>query len=154
MKYSTSSHCEGLKVVPKDRRKEIEEALDAVATPVKKGTVTKLRKQLIEHLYSNGWSHEVQVATGSSMKITSCKTKVGICVQTGNTSRTYADLIKLQTLYLDGAIDSAVIILPSGEAAATFGSNIASSERLERELRIFRKSIHLPLIVYSMRSDV
>jgi hypothetical protein len=62
----------------------------------------------------------------------------------------YADLIKLQTLYLNNAIKSAVIVVPSEPVAKKLGSNIAQSKRLERELDIFKKAYHVPTLIYAL----
>jgi len=84
------------------------------------------------------------------MTITTSREQVGLCLQTGNMARMYADLMKLQTLYLDGAINVAVIVLPSSATAKLLGSNIAAAERLERELVVFRKTCHVPTVIYSL----
>lgn len=78
------------------------------------------------------------------------KDGVGLCLQTGNMARMYADLIKLQALYLDNAISAAVIIMPSQPLALLIGDNIAQTTRLERELEIFRKAYHVPTIVFGL----
>lgn len=63
----------------------------------------------------------------------------------------YADLIKLQTMYLDDAISAAIIILPSQPLALTLGDNIAQAGRLERELEIFRKAYHVPTVLAELQ---
>lgn len=73
-----------------------------------------------------------------------------MCLQTGNFARVYADIIKLQTLYFDNAIGSAIIVVPSYEAAKLIGKNIAQSKRLERELEIFKKAYHVPTLIYAL----
>jgi hypothetical protein len=78
------------------------------------------------------------------------KGATGLCLQTGNMSRMYADIIKLQTLYLDGAITAAVIVVPSKPVSKMIGNNVAEATRLERELAIFRKAYSVPTLVYSM----
>ena len=72
------------------------------------------------------------------MTITSAKDDIGLCLQTGNMSRMYADLMKLQTMYLNNTIKAAAIIVPSQETAKLLGDNIAQAKRLERELAIFK----------------
>lgn len=62
----------------------------------------------------------------------------------------YADIIKLQVLYFDNAINSAVIVVPSQEVAKVIGKNIAQAKRLERELEIFKKAYHVPTLVYAL----
>lgn len=75
---------------------------------------------------------------------------IGLCLQTGNMARMYADLMKLQTLYLDNAIQAAVLVLPSQPVALAIGENIAQAARLERELEIFRKAFYVPTLVVSL----
>jgi hypothetical protein len=84
------------------------------------------------------------------MTITSMKNNVGLCLQTGNMARIYADLMKLQALYLDNAIKAAAIVLPSQPVASRLGSNIANAKRLERELEIFVKVYHVPTLVFAL----
>lgn len=62
----------------------------------------------------------------------------------------YADLMKLQTLYLDNSISAAALILPSQPLALVLGDNIAHSLRLERELEIFRKVFHVPALIFGL----
>ena len=62
-------------------------------------------------------------------------------------ARGYADLIKLQTLYLRETISAGVILLPTKIAADALGSNIANSDRFMRELDIFDRTITMPLVV-------
>jgi hypothetical protein len=84
------------------------------------------------------------------MTITSMKGEVGLCLQTGNMARMYADLMKLQALYLDNAIKAAAIVLPSQPIALLLGSNVAQAKRLERELEIFRKAYYVPTMVFAL----
>jgi hypothetical protein len=65
-------------------------------------------------------------------------------------ARIYADMMKLQTLYSNSAIRSAIIVLPSDQVAKKLGQNIASARRLERELAIFEKAYHVPTLVYAL----
>ena len=65
-------------------------------------------------------------------------------------ARLYADMIKLQTLYLNNAIKSAVMVVPSAPVAKLLGSNVAQAKRLERELEIFKKAYHVPTLIFSL----
>lgn len=150
MIFSAAEHCEGLRQLPKAQKKEIESAIDAITPPTSSGASTKMRSQFLRNLKVCGWTNELIVAPNSGMTITTCRDRVGLCLQTGNMARMYADLIKLQTLYLNGSIDVAVIVLPSSATAKRLGSNIAAAERLERELGVFRKSYHVPTVIYSL----
>lgn len=150
MKHSLHSHCSGGETVPQAIRKELESAIGVVTVKPTKGAATKLRKAIIERLKISGWSGEIPVAQGSNIKVTSMKSNVGLCLQTGNMARMYADLIKLQTLYLNNAIKSAIIVVPSEPVAKLLGSNIAQAKRLARELDIFKKAYHVPTLIFAL----
>lgn len=150
MNYKLHSHCAGDQAVPKAIQKEIESAIKAITVKPALGTATKLRDAFLAHLKSSGWSSKVAVSIDSDMTITSMKGDIGLCMQTGNMARMYADLIKLQTMYLNNAIKSAALVVPSQQVAALLGSNIAQATRLERELVIFRKAYHVPTLIFAL----
>ena len=152
MKHFTYTHCAGDKAVSAANRKHVVDAITAVTIKPGPGSATKNREQLIASLKTSGWSGEVKLAADSDMTITSVKDDVGLCLQTGNMSRMYADLMKLQTMYLNNHIKAAVIIVPSQEVAKLLGSNIAQAKRLERELAIFKKAYHVPTIIYALEA--
>ncbi len=152
MKHFTFTHCAGEKSVSLANRKTIIDAITSVSIKPGPRTASKIRAQLISNLKTSGWSGEVKLAADSDMTITSLKDDVGLCLQTGNMSRIYADLMKLQTMYLNSHIKGAVIIVPSQETAKLLGSNIAQAKRLERELAIFKKAYHVPTIVYALEA--
>ena len=150
MKHSVRSHCAGSDSVPAHIQVEIAQAIGQVEIKIGPKAATKIRDALFSSLISNGWTGKAPVAKGSDITITSMRDEVGLCLQTGNMARMYADLIKLQTLYLDNAIKSAVIIVPSEPVALSLGSNIAQAKRLERELEIFKKAYHVPTLVFAL----
>jgi hypothetical protein len=150
MKYYLHSHCAGNGAVPTALQKEVVSAITAIATKPARGKATMIRDEFLASLKTSGWSSEIAVAQGSDITITSMKQTVGLCLQTGNMARMYADLIKLQTLYLNNAIKSAVIVVPSAPMAQLLGSNIAQSTRLTRELDIFKKAYHVPTIIFAL----
>lgn len=150
MRFSTYSHCAGAERVPARLRDEVAEAIGGIEVAPEKGAAPRIRQAFLSNLKALGWSREVPVARGSDMTVTSLKDGVGLCLQTGNMARMYADLIKLQTLYLDNAIGSAVVVLPCQPLALQLGDNIAQASRLERELEIFRKAYHVPTLLLAL----
>lgn len=150
MNYSVWPHREGDKVFPLALRLELESAISVVSVKPARGASSKIRNQILSHLKTDGWSGSVAISNNSRLTITSMKQDVAICLQTGNMARIYADLMKLQTLYLDESITSAAIVLPSYEVARLLGSNIAQATRLERELEVFQKSYTVPTLVFEM----
>lgn len=150
MRYTTRSHCAGDASVPVHIQAEIAQVIKSVAVKPAVGAAPIIRDAILIGLKALGWSGKVPVAKSSDITITSMRDEVGLCLQTGNMARMYADLIKLQTLYLDNAIKSAAIIVPSEPLATQLGSNIAQSKRLERELEIFKKAYHVPTLVFAL----
>ena len=150
MKHIIHSHCAGDKALPPILQKEIITAITAITIKPAKGKAPKIRDSLLDSLKGLGWSAKVPVSKGSGMTITSMKDDVGLCLQTGNMARMYADLIKLQTMYLDNSIRSAAIIIPSSPVAKLLGSNVAQANRLERELNIFKKAYHVPTVIFAL----
>lgn len=150
MKHTLRSHCAGDKEIPTYLQKEITAAITAMTVKPVRGAASRLREAFLASLKSSGWSGELDVSKDSGMTITSMKDEVGLCLQTGNVARIYADLIKLQTLYLDDAIKAAAIVVPSQPVALLLGSNVAQATRLERELEIFKKAYHVPTLVFAL----
>lgn len=149
MKHCIFSHCQGDAAVPQSLQDEVAASIRAVNVKVTKGTAPKIRYALTSELIGRGWSTEAEISGLSRITVTSMKSKVGLCLQTGNMSRMYADLLKLQKLYMDGTIIAAAMIVPTHACARDLGDNIVNADRLERELEIFHKVIHLPVLVYS-----
>ncbi len=148
MKHYVMSHCEGEKHFPMDLRQSVEAAIDASKGKPGRGQTEPIRRDIVGKLKTAGWSGEVQVSIGSEMTITSMRENVALCLQTGNVARCHSDLLKLQTMYLNGAIKAAAVIVPSQDAAKKFNSNVISDKRLERELAIFKKVYHVPTLVF------
>lgn len=142
----------GAEALPQKEANELIQTLQNCQSPIKRGFGPDLRTEFSEGLKKLAWPGAVKIAHGSGITITSQKNKVGLCVQTaGNMSRMYADLMKLQKMYLDETILVGVLVLPTSNAAKELGSNVANSDRLENELEIFRKVIHMPLKIISFQ---
>jgi hypothetical protein len=107
----------------------------------------RLRTEVLNRLRKCGWSNAVQIRAKMKLTITATHGQVGLCFQTGNVSRLYADMLKLQATFLAGKIDHAIIVVPTRTAARTMGRNIASYERLVSELGVFRAIITMPIVV-------
>lgn len=150
MKHTVYSHCAGDEHLPTILKQELGAAINSITVRPSRGAGKKIRDAITLKLREAGWTGEVAVSKGSNITITSVKDDVGLCLQTGNMGRLYADLMKLQTLYLNDSIKSAAIILPSKPVAKIIGDNIAEASRLERELEIFAKAYRVPTLVFAM----
>ncbi|MQF69444.1 hypothetical protein FIM12_03815 [SAR202 cluster bacterium AD-804-J14_MRT_500m] len=150
MKYYISEYNQGTNVLPAELQHEIEDVISTITTKPAKGASESLRKEALARLRSLGWSGEVQVAQGSNITITSTKRRVGLCLQVGNVARIYADMMKLQALYLNNTIMAAGIVVPSKSVALKLGGNLAQGDRLIRELEIFRKVYTVPTMIFEL----
>jgi hypothetical protein len=152
MNHVKYSHLGGQGIVPIGIQKELEKAISDITIKPTACTAREIREIFLHSIAIAGWSGEVPVSVASKITVTSAKEGVGLCLQTGNMSRIYADLLKLQTMYLNLAITSAVLVVPSNPLAKKIGSNIANAKRLEREIEIFRLAYSVPTLVYSLES--
>lgn len=150
MKHRTYSHGHGDATVPDHLKQDVVTAITGIAVKPTKGATTKLRDAFLENLRAAGWSGEVPVSKESKMTITSTKEEVGLCLQTGNMGRMYADLLKLQAMHLNKSIKAAIVIVPSHPISRLLGDNIANARRLERELDIFKKAYSVPTLVFAL----
>lgn len=150
MKHIMHSHQGATEALPIKERSEIEDAIAACSVAIGRGAAPNIREAIVGHLGRRGWPGEFQVEPPSKITIASVKNGVGLCIQTGgNMSRMYADLLKLQKLYMEDRLKAGAFILPTSPAARELGDNIANADRLRSELAIFRKVIHMPIAVFS-----
>jgi hypothetical protein len=62
-------------------------------------------------------------------------------------ARFYADLMKLQLVFVDSVADGALYVVPTKKAASELGSNLVNFERIVAETKLFQRIITLPLVV-------
>lgn len=111
-----------------------------------------VNKAIARRFLGDGWAKGVKLA-GSNLSVSFLREQVAVCVQLGNVSRTYADLLKMQTLIASGRIGLAVEVVPAIGASKQMGSNHASFERLVRDLDLFKATIVGPILVVGLEND-
>lgn len=147
MKAVIHGHRFGDVVVPEGIIDDVRKALSLSKVKAERGASSKIKGDVLTHLKSRGWSAEIALHPDSGITITSIKDHIGLCFQTGNMGRMYADLLKLQALYLRGDITSGILIVPTAPCARALGSNVANYDRLVGELSIFERVISAPIAV-------
>lgn len=120
-----------------------------LANNVRPGPI--LRKELLRDLQRQGWTSQALISPSSRLTISGISHATGLCVQFGNAARLYADILKLQAAFNDKSIQRAIYVVPSRSLAKRIGSNIATSDRLISELKLFKKIITLPLAIASVQ---
>jgi hypothetical protein len=148
MKYMIYYH-----FVPDKKDKNIEQVLEVIELTDEKlcaESSKKLRMKVLEDLRSKGWSSKVNLSVSSKISVTAMKSNIALCFQTGNMGRFYADLLKLQYLYINKKIVQAFYIIPTKHVAKKMGSNLANFERLVDELKLFEKIITVPIFIVGL----
>lgn len=115
-----------------------------------KGCSKKIRGIILDALMTLGWSSKVKLSVRSQISVTAMNGSCALCLQTGNMSRFYADLLKMQYLYEKGVITQAVYIIPTKKNAKIMGSNVAFYERLVQELSLFSGFITVPIAIFGL----
>ena len=129
-------------------------ALRGVTFKVHRNCARELRATVLDALTVDGWSDKVQIDRQRKLTITAMHGRVGLCLQTGNMARFYADLLKLQALFLDESITGGFYLVPTSSCARVMGDNIANYERLTSELsEIFNKVITVPIVVIGFENE-
>ena len=146
-------HNKGFFIIPDNILKGVRKALEGVNPPINRPTKL-LREDILDSFFRIGWSDQIRISTDSKITITSVLHNVGLCLQTGNVSRFYADMLKLQTLYSARKIVGGIYVIPSKHEAKNIGSNIAHFDRFVDELQVFFKIITIPMAVYGFERRI
>ena len=149
----THSHFNGEKEVPGAYVLELRSVIEDYKQTLGLYSISDFKKYLLPAIHKKGWSDEYYLDRTSKITITSIKEHTGLCIQTGNMARMYADLLKLQSLYSRETIANGVLIIPTASCGKSFGGNVASYERVIRELTIFDKVITMPLLIIGFDNE-
>jgi hypothetical protein len=150
MKYQNYSHNNADRVLSPALINETKNVIRRVTGDL--SSAPNVRKAIESQLFREGWSDRIPIDPNVKISITSMKDDVGLCVQFGNMSRFYADLLKLQHLHVMKRISGAFYILPESAYAKELGSNLANYERFTNELSIFKTTITIPIMVFGVWS--
>ncbi|MBV8371046.1 MAG: restriction endonuclease [Candidatus Eremiobacteraeota bacterium] len=128
----------------------VKEVIEGLVLAKRERTTKKVRTRILDSLHHTGWSDETKLDPSSGITVTSVRNSVGLCFQTGNMGRMYADLLKLQLLFSRKKVVGAIILLYSKVSARQLGENLANFDRLTRELAIFNEVITVPALVFGL----
>lgn len=147
MKTETYSHCNGQNEVEAAIKSSLLHVLNETHFVITEGCGSELRKTILAKLITLGWSDKFALSANSQISLTSYVDNHVLCFQTGNMSRFYADLLKMQYVYKNQKARAAFYVLPSKDAAKILGSNIANFVRFKFELDMFKDIITIPTLV-------
>lgn len=126
----------------------VTDVFNAPAIKLEAHATTGIRDHVRQELTTEGWSEELLIAPNfGSVTIFSQKDDLAIQLQTGNVSRVFYDLLKLQYLFVRNKIEAAALAVPTRTGAQALGSNIANFERLCGELQLYDRIITIPILV-------
>ena len=138
----------GQEIIPTDIIDGVTQIIKGLDCSLGKYEIRNFKNDLSTQLTIKGWSGKVSLSSKSNISITAMLKSIGLCTQTGNMARMYADLMKLQALYMDEKIKAAIFVIPTKACANSFGGNVANYERFINELtNIFSKVITVPILV-------
>ncbi len=154
MKTIIYNYRSGLQVVPKEVSDGVVHVIEQLNYSLGKYDIKNFKDDLSDQLKTKGWSGQVRLSSKSSISITAMLRNVGLCTQTGNMARMYADLMKLQAMYMDEKIKAAIFVLPTKACANSFGGNVANYDRFLNELtNIFSKVITVPMVIIGFDNE-
>jgi hypothetical protein len=124
------------------------DAFNAPAIKLEAHATAAIRGHVRSELTKEGWSEELYIARDlAGATVFSQKGDLAIQLQTGNISRVFYDLLKLQYLFNRNKIEAAALAVPTRSGASLLGSNIANFERLCSELELYDRIITVPILV-------
>lgn len=150
MDFKTYYHGSGETVLPEEVVRFVTDSIGKLKITFAHGCSKELREKILRSLRTQGWSDEVRLSADSKITITAMRGSIALCLQTGNMSRFYADLLKLQYLFQNGKAAAAIYIVPTKRRAKEMGSNLAHFERFVEELGLFREIIAVPTLVIGL----
>ena len=158
MKFERYCHQNADARIPVNVLKEIERAVRSISIPDGPIAPNVITRPIREALTRCGWSEEVFLSRESKITISGQKNDIGLAIQFGNISRIYADLLKLQSLFLDAKLRGAVVIVPAWallfSLSKTGGTdNRCNLERVKRELPIYSLVVTMPIAFYGINRE-
>lgn len=118
------------------------------AIKIEPGCTGAIRQHIEHEFQSEGWGQDVKIDQNLNLTVSAMKDDLAFQLQTGNISRAPYDLLKLQHLFESGRrIEAAALALPTRDAAAKIGSNIANADRVIKEMTAFDRVITVPILL-------
>ena len=154
MKTQTYNYRSGQQIIPGNVMDSVVSSINEIDNNIGKYDIRNFNKDLMSKLRSRGWINTMPLSVYSKITITSVRDKIGLCIQSGNVARIYADLLKIQTLYTEEKISAGIVVVPTKDCADAFGKNVANYERLIRELTyVFSKVVTIPMVIVCFSNE-
>ena len=134
----------------KGLRQHVIDALDAPMIAVGRGQTDLVKTHVTDYLRAKGWASPITLDPALDLTINAGRDGVALQVQTGNITRAFYDLMKMQSLYDRNKVTCGVLVVPTTAASRKLGSNYTGFDRVERELAgPFFSQITIPIYLVS-----
>ena len=158
MRFERHCHQSAASRIPTAILREVETSICEVTVPDGPIAPNAVTSPIREALTRRGWSGEVFLSRESKITISGQKGDFGLAIQFGNISRIYADLLKLQSLFLDAKLRGAVVIVPAWPLLPSLSKsggtdNRCNLDRIKRELPIYSLVVTMPIAFYGIDRD-
>lgn len=150
MRFALYDHLGAVTALSAPRVNSVKQVIASIEVAQRERSTPKVRARILDGLHRDGWPDETKLDPMSGMTVTGVRDGVGLCLQTGNMSRMYADLLKLQLLFVRKKITGSIVLVYANAAARELGQNLANFDRLTRELEIFTEVITVPTLVFGL----
>lgn len=140
-------HSAGAEWEQRDLKEWLTDVFEVPALSVAPRCTPGIREHVETELLNDGWALNVKLEQNYRLTVLAEKDDLAIQLQTGNMSRAFYDLLKLQYLFQSNRIEVAALALPTKDAAKIIGDNIAHAERVISELQLFSRVIAVPILI-------
>lgn len=145
--FTHEHHNGGAEWTKRDLFEWVTDIFEVPAIKLGPGCTTLVRQHVINEFRAEGWGQDVKIDQTLNLTVSAMKDDLAFQLQTGNISRAPYDLLKLQHLFQTSRIEAAALALPTRDAAAKIGSNVANAERVCKEMAAFDRVITVPILL-------
>jgi hypothetical protein len=125
------------------------DALRTSRLKIERGCSKAVKAHLRDFLASEGWASPAKIEPGLGPEL-NAQHQSGVIFhsQTGNIARAFYDLMKMQSLHVQGRAPCGILVVPTTAAARRIGGNLASFDRVQTELQLlFFHQISMPVLI-------
>lgn len=140
-------HSAGVEWDRRELKEWLTDVFEVPALRIAPRCTPNIRSHVETEFLNEGWALNVDLDQNYRLKVFARKDDVAFQLQTGNMSRAFYDLLKIQYLFQSQRIETAALALPTNEAAKAIGDNIANAERVINELQLFDRVITVPILI-------
>ena len=140
-------HSAGVEWDRRELKEWLTDVFEVPALRIAPRCTPNIRNHVETEFLNEGWALNVDLDQNYRLKVFARKDDVAFQLQTGNMSRAFYDLLKIQYLFQSQRIEAGALALPTNEAAKAIGDNIANAERVINELQLFDRVITVPILI-------